>query len=253
MKSSALVVLSGGQDSTTCLFWAKREFAAVHAVTFDYAQRHKRELEAASIVARMAGVETHETVSLGPVLAGTSPLTNPAEAVGHYESPDALPGGLEATFVPGRNILFATLAGNRAYILNTTNIVMGLCEEDYGGYHDCRQNFVQVMQSALSIGLYGEYGRISIRTPLMKLTKKQTVQLAESLPGCMAALAFSHTCYDGCYPPNPHNHASILRAKGFAEAQTPDPLIQRGILEGVLPADYPTSGLVAGTKYALNK
>ncbi len=250
---SCIVVLSGGQDSTTCLFYAMQHFDEIHAVTFNYGQRHDIEIQAAVQVAKLANVASHEIIDMGPILQGTSPLVDHSRDVGNYEGAEALPGGLEDTFVPGRNILFLTIAANRAYVKNATAVITGVCEEDFGGYYDCRQDFITAMAEALSEGLYGGPVGLEIITPLMTLTKKQSVELAQSLDGCMDALAFSHTCYEGKYPPAPHNHASILRAKGFAEAGAADPLILRAKAENLLPADYPDSGLVEGTAYAMKE
>lgn len=242
--TTALVILSGGQDSTTCLYWAKQKFDVVHAVTFNYGQRHKIEIESAKKVGELAGVASHEFIDLGPILKGTSPLVNKENQVGHYDSVDALPGGIEPTFVPARNILFLTIAANRAACLGCTHLVTGVCQEDFGGYPDCRRDFIDAMEEALGEGIVGEPDAFNIQTPLMDLTKAQSVELAAELEGCMEALAYSHTCYDGQYPPNPYNHASLLRAKGFADAGLPDPLIMRAKAENLLPAEYPDSGLV---------
>lgn len=242
--AEALVILSGGQDSTTALFWAKQRFGGVHAVTYEYGQRHGIELEAAATVASIAGVKSHNFVKLGPVLVGSSPLVNAAAAVGHYESPEKLPGGIEPTFVPGRNLLFLTLAMNLAASLNIAHLVMGVCQIDYGGYPDCRREFIDAARLALSEALTGKPDSLEIHTPLISLSKKETVLLAKSLPGCWEALAYTHTCYDGKYPPHPSNHASLLRAKGFREAGEPDPLILRAKKEGLLPESYPDDGYV---------
>lgn len=236
--SKALIVLSGGQDSTTCLYWAKERFDELHAVTIDYGQKHRVEIEAAKTIAKMAEVASHEIVEIGPVLAGTSPLTNPDEELEQYAHHSVLPGGLEKTFVPMRNQLFLTIAANRAYCLGATDMVTGVCQEDFGGYPDCRQVFVNAIEDACNLGTFtgedGAPGPLLIRTPLMYLTKLQSVKLAQSLPGCMDALAYSHTSYDGAYPPIGHDHATLLRAKGFEEAGVPDPLILRAHREGLM-------------------
>ncbi|HEY9713339.1 MAG TPA: 7-cyano-7-deazaguanine synthase, partial [Chroococcales cyanobacterium] len=133
---TALVILSGGQDSTTCLYWAQSRYERVHALTFDYGQRHKNEIESAKTIARLAKVP-HEVIDMGAIFAGLSPLTNNSEPVAKYESAEKLPGGLEATFVPGRNILFLSVAANRAYVLELDELVIGVSQEDFGGYPDC--------------------------------------------------------------------------------------------------------------------
>lgn len=241
-KPVAIVVLSGGQDSTTCLFWARHLGFEVHAVTFDYNQRHAREIEAAVKVAKLAGVLSHEIITLGPVLKGTSPLVSDNE-LEQYADHKSLPGGLEKTFVPMRNQMFLTIAANRAYIHNAKALVTGVCEEDYGGYPDCRETFIQALTHACNLGTFtgqdGAPGPLTILTPLMHLTKKATVELALTLPGCYAALAWTHTSYDGAYPPVGHDHATLLRAKGFEEANVPDPLVLRAFTEGLM--DLPGS------------
>jgi 7-cyano-7-deazaguanine synthase len=230
MTAKALVVLSGGQDSTTCLFWAKSQGFDIHTVTFDYGQRHARELESAAIIAGLAGVHPYqfEEVELGPILKGTSPLVSSNE-LEQYKDHQSLPGGLEKTFVPMRNQLFLTVAANRAYCIGAYRLVTGVCQEDYGGYPDCRRRFIDSLETTCMEGTFTEEP-LRILTPLMYMTKAQSVQLALELPGCYAALAWSHTSYDGQYPPKGHDHATLLRAKGFEEAGVPDPLVLRAAL-----------------------
>lgn len=240
-KTKALVVLSGGQDSTTCLYWAINEGYDVHCITFDYGQKHKIEIQAMHKVADMAGVPivNREVVRLGNgILAGTSPLVNEDEALEQYADHQSLPGGLEKTFVPMRNQLFLTVAANRAYVLGCNVLITGVCQEDSGGYPDCRASFISSLQDTINYGTFtGEPGTLPplrILTPLMYMTKAQSVKLAMKLPGCMEALAFSHTSYDGAYPPVGHDHATLLRAKGFEEAGVPDPLVVRAWKEGLM-------------------
>ena len=235
----ALVILSGGQDSTTCLFWALRNFNEVYAVTYNYGQRHARELEAAEKVVWLAGgVEEHCIVEVGPILQGSSPLVSGNE-LEQYADMHSLPGGLEKTFVPGRNLLFLTLAANHAHARGIFNLVTGVCQEDFGGYPDCRQSFIDATQQALRLGFgYDDndpFSTVSIHTPLMNLTKAQSVLLASTLgPECWNALAWTHTAYDGAYPPIGKDHATLLRAKGFLEAGFPDPLVLRAVREGLM-------------------
>jgi 7-cyano-7-deazaguanine synthase len=229
-SNTALVVLSGGQDSTTCLAWAKKNYAHVHAVTFDYGQRHAIEIEAARTVARMLGADSHEIVTLpDTILASTSPLVKGGEDLERYESPeqmDAIIGDrVEKTFVPMRNALFAVIAANRAVALGAATIVLGVCEADNANYPDCRAIFVVAMREAINEALGGD--RIRIAAPLISMTKAQSIELATTLPGAMEALAYSHTCYDGQVPPCGTCHACVLRADGFAKAGVDDPLVVR--------------------------
>jgi 7-cyano-7-deazaguanine synthase len=223
VMKKALVVLSGGQDSTTCLFWAKSRFDSVFCLTFAYGQLHSNEIDSASKIAQLANVP-HEILDVGSIFAGASPLTNHDRGVQSYSSAEDLPGGLEDTFVPGRNILFLSLAANRAYVLNCDAVVIGVSQEDFGGYPDCRREFINHMQQAICAGLDRQ---IEILTPLMDMTKKQTVELAATLPGCLDALVESTTCYNGCFPPCSTCHACLLRERGFREAGIPDPLLRR--------------------------
>lgn len=236
----AVVVLSGGQDSTTCLFHAIQRGYEVHAITFNYGQRHSREVQAAAQVALLAGVKTHEIVRLpAHVLRGTSPLVSDAQ-LEQYTGHDALPGGLEKTFVPMRNQLFLTIAANRAYTHGTNVVITGVSQEDFGGYPDCTREFIDLFEAVSSRGTFtGDRETLpflSVQTPLIHLDKEATVRMALELEGCYAALAYSHTSYAGEYPPTSKDHASLLRAKGFEKAGVPDPLVLRAYLEGALTA-----------------
>ena len=235
MKTKAMVVLSGGQDSTTCLFWALLHYDEVHAVTFDYGQRHKIEIDAAIKIADMAGVSSHEVVSLPNCLVSTSPLTssNELEQYSSYEQMDAQIGDrVELTFVPMRNTLFLTVAMNRAIAKGCTTLVTGICQSDNANYPDCTNNFRRIFEQMVNASLGVESCRIE--APLIHHTKAQSVALAKTLLGCMEALAYSHTSYDGKYAPIDKNHANVLRAQGFLEANTPDPLVVRAWQEGLM-------------------
>lgn len=230
-RKKALIVLSGGQDSTTCAFYAKDLNHELHAVTFDYGQRHSIELEAAEKIGELVGAKSHEFIVLGKgVLRSTSPLVSSSK-LEQYEDCRHLPDKLEKTFVPMRNQMFLTIAANRAYALGCQSMFTGVCQEDFGGYPDCRQGFIDALEEACALGTFtGEDGapaRLRIMTPLMNLTKAQSVKLAIELPGCYSALAYSHTSYDGQFPPLGHDHATLLRARGFEDADVPDPLILR--------------------------
>lgn len=235
MRSKALVVLSGGQDSTTCLFWAKKNFPEVHAITFNYGQRHIIEIEAAHKVARMAGVASHEIIDLPNCLVSTSPLTS-STVLEQYSDPEQMAAVIgnrvEKTFVPMRNQLFLTVAMNRAVALGCYDLVTGICQEDNANYPDCREDFRHAFETTTNLALGMTAYRI--HAPLMHKSKKETVLMALELPGCWEALAYTHTSYDGKYPPTDMNHANVLRADGFAKAGVPDPLVMRAFWEGLM-------------------
>ena len=234
--SKALVILSGGQDSTTCLFWAKQKFDEVHAVTFYYGQRHVIELDAAEKVAEIAGVASHEFIEIPNVLKSTSPLVSDTklEKYESFEQMDKAVGQkVESTFVPMRNMLFFTIAMNRAIDLQCDTLVTGICATDNANYPDCTAQFLEAFNIAAmkSLGVQN----FQVVAPLLYNTKCESVELAYTMPDCWKALAYSHTSYDGKYPPTDNNHSNILRAQGFLEAGLPDPLVVRAVVEGVMP------------------
>lgn len=240
-----LIVLSGGQDSTTCLFWAKKYYKYLHAITFNYGQRHAIEIESARKVGRMAGVITHEVINVPDILESTSPLTsgNELERYTDAEQMDKVIGDRrEKTFVPMRNALFLTIAANRAEALGIQDIVTGVCQMDNANYDDCRETFLIATDNYINKALGHDHRGtppIRILAPLLHLTKAQTVDLAWSLEGCWEALAYTHTSYDGKYPPTDMNHANVLRADGFEKAGKPDPLVLRAVKEDLM--DLPTT------------
>lgn len=241
-NNKALVILSGGQDSTTCLFWAAQNFDEVHAITFDYGQRHRIELDAAATVARLAGVASHEIVALPNCLVSTSPLTSDAP-LEQYENAEQMAETIgdrvELTFVPMRNMLFFTVAMNRAVALGCDNLVTGICQEDNANYPDCTEHFRYAFETAANeaLGTLGLHNavRFALHAPLMTRSKAETVHLAWDLgERAVHALAYSHTSYDGTYPPVDMNHANVLRADGFEKAGLPDPLVVRAWHEGLM-------------------
>lgn len=239
----ALVVFSGGQDSTTCLSYAVNSYGAenVTAISFNYGQRHAIELECAQRIAAMAGVK-HHIVDVPPeMLQSSSPLTSDNELPKYadHESMVAEVGdSVEKTFVPMRNTLFLTIAANYAVANDIGHIYTGVCQEDNANYPDCTNDFIVALAKTfnLSLGLAGKFSneQLQIVTPLMFKSKAETVELARLLPGCWDLLAYSHTSYDGKYPPTDNNHANILRAKGFEDAGLPDPLVERAWREGLM-------------------
>jgi 7-cyano-7-deazaguanine synthase len=215
----ALLVFSGGQDSTTCLFWALEHYQTVETVSFDYGQRHLRELKAARKLAEKAQVPWRclSLKSLGDL--GSNALVDVSQELSEKRGADELP----STFVPGRNLLFLTLAASLAYQQNCRHLITGVCQTDYSGYPDCRQETMTLLEKTLQKGMDCD---LEIKTPLMFLSKAETVRLAEKL-GILELLADTHTCYDGKNPPCGCCDACRLRAKGFQEAGVVDPLLSR--------------------------
>ncbi|MFI3247297.1 MAG: 7-cyano-7-deazaguanine synthase QueC [Ferrimonas sp.] len=206
----AVVVFSGGQDSTTCLVQALQQFDEVHAITFDYGQRHHQEIHVAKTIAHQLNVSAHKVldVSLLNELA-ISALTRDHIPVAN----ELMENGLPNTFVPGRNILFLTLAGIYAYQIGASTVITGVCETDYSGYPDCRHQFVQSMQQALEQGMDRP---LTLSTPLMWLDKAETWALADKLGALDLIRDHTLTCYNnqigsGCG----HCPACDLRAQGL--------------------------------------
>jgi 7-cyano-7-deazaguanine synthase len=226
VHTDALVLFSGGQDSATCLAWALERHARVETIGFDYGQRHKVELDCRrTVLARIRRDFPHWAARLGEdhlldigVLGALSDtaLTQDAQITLQAD-------GLPNTFVPGRNLLFFTLAAALAYRRGCTVLVGGMCETDYSGYPDCRDNTLKAMQVALSLGLARP---LLIETPLMWIDKAQTWQMAQDLGGDALVRLIqddTHTCYLG---DRTHRHdwgfgcgacpACELRAAGYA-------------------------------------
>nr|WP_315431539.1 7-cyano-7-deazaguanine synthase QueC [uncultured Albidiferax sp.] len=225
MHSRALVLFSGGQDSTTCLALALSKYDHVETVAFDYGQRHHVELEARlQVLAHIKAQFPHWAGKMGEdhlldlsVLGQVSETSLTRDMAFKMEE-----SGLPNTFVPGRNLLFLTLAAALAYRRNLEVIVTGVCETDFSGYPDCRDDTMKAMQLALSLGMDKRY---LIETPLMWIDKAQTWQLAHQLGGQALVdliVEDTHTCYLG---DRVHRHAwgygcgqcpaCELRARGF--------------------------------------
>jgi len=224
----ALVLLSGGQDSTTCLAWALSIYNAVEAISFDYGQRHLVELEVAADIAEHFGVQ--HTVLRVPALAeiGAAALTNPdiavsADAAGTGNE-FAAAQGLPSTFVPARNAVLLSTAAAYALPNELQHLVIGICEADDAGYPDCRGVFAEVMESALRLAL--DYPRFLLAAPLLHLDKAHTFALADRLDALSTVLEMSHTCYEGEHETRHawgygcgRCPACLTRARGWAEFQ----------------------------------
>lgn len=188
-KQKAIVVLSGGQDSTTCLAWAKQQFDEVEAVTFDYNQRHKGEIDCAVKVAEDFGVR-HHILDLG-LLNQLAPNALTRDDIEVKAGED---GGLPSTFVDGRNHLFLSFVAVMAKQLGARHIVTGVCETDFSGYPDCRDVFIKSLNVTLNLAMDYQF---EIHTPLMWLNKAETWELADSL-GCFSYVRMhTTTCYNG--------------------------------------------------------
>ena len=225
-SDTALVLFSGGQDSTVCLAWALERFARVETVGFDYGQRHMIELDVRpQLRRRLAAINATWKARLGDdhlikldALAAVSD-----SALTRETAIEIADNGLPTTFVPGRNLIFFAFAGALAYRRGARHIVAGMCETDYSGYPDCRDDTVKAMQVALGLGLDK---RIVIHTPLMWVDKAGTFAMAEAIAGLPfldVVVEDTHSCYLG---DRTHWHdwgfgcgncpACQLRAQGFA-------------------------------------
>ncbi len=220
-QAKALVVLSGGQDSTTCLYWAIDRFgrANVSSITFDYGQKHRIELACAREVAAAAGIpNVCMPIDTFAALGGDALTDASIEVSDTADEETELP----VTFVAGRNLIFLTFAAAYAYRHDVQHIVTGVAQTDYSGYPDCREETMAALQRAITLGMDREF---TIHTPLMHRSKKETVELAVQL-GAIEAMALTHTCYNGRRPPCGECQACRLRARGFAEAGVRDPLLE---------------------------
>ena len=199
MANKALVLFSGGQDSTTCLAWALRRFDEVHTVGFDYGQRHAVELDCrGGILARLPGVADWRG-SLGwDRLVDLNFYSDLVDSALTAERPIGVAdSGLPTTFVPGRNLIFLTVAAALAYESGIQTLVGGMCETDYSGYPDCRDDAIKSLQVALNAGMAS---RFVIETPLMWLNKADTWALADRLGGEPLVDLIrrdTHSCYEG--------------------------------------------------------
>lgn len=251
----ALVLLSGGQDSTTCLYWAKRNFKKVKTCSFRYGQKHIQEILQARKISQDAGCGLPREFNLGDTLGCNSSLTD--HHIDHNVDHPMIPG-LPASFTPGRNMLFLTIAASYAFATDTRHIVTGVCQTDYSGYPDCRREFIDSMQKTLSHAVDPKYtGHLDIaardsdkhddiffqiHTPLMYIDKAQTWKMAKDLGNAYVTHATEDgtltyksvldvivedtmTDYNGDTTKNEwgmgvdNNPATNLRVKGFYKAK----------------------------------
>jgi len=232
-EKQAVVLLSGGLDSTTTLAIAQRAGFAVYALTFRYGQRHAHEIEAARRIAASAGVADHAIIEFDLHRFGGSALTDDI-AVPKGRSLDEMRGGIPVTYVPARNTIFLSFALAWAETLGASDIFIGVNALDYSGYPDCRPEYIAAYQElanlATKAGVEGTQ-RLTIHTPLIAMTKAEIIREG-------VALGIDHGQTVTCYDPAPDGtacgqcDACLLRLKGFAEAGLTDPAPYRvGISE----------------------
>lgn len=226
----AVVLLSGGLDSATTAAIARSEGYELHALSVDYGQRHRFELESAARVAVMLGIADHRTVAVGIGTLGGSALTDDI-AVPQGRSEDEMAGGIPITYVPARNTVFLSLALGYAEVIGAADLWIGVNAVDYSGYPDCRPEFIaafeQLANLATKAGVEstaaGDADRFQLHTPLINLTKAEIIRRGTDLG---VDYALTHTCYS----PNQAGvscgqcDACLLRLKGFSEAGLVDPI-----------------------------
>jgi 7-cyano-7-deazaguanine synthase len=224
-RPRAVLLLSGGLDSTTLLALARRDGFDVHALTFRYGQRHAHEIEAARRVAARAGVADHVVVDIDLRTFGGSALTSDLAVPKDRALPDIAREGVPITYVPARNTIFLSFALAWAEVLEVGDIFIGVNAVDYSGYPDCRPEYVRAFEAMANLATRAAVERkrpVRLRTPLIDLTKAEIVRLGLSL-GVDYALTTS------CYDPGPEGvacgrcDACLLRLRGFAEAGATDP------------------------------
>ena len=211
VKDAAVVLFSGGQDSTTCLFWAKKQFKTVYALSFVYGQKHVHEVELAKGIAERAGVEFHAMDVSFISQLGRNSLTDTSLMMDEEKPADSFPN----TFVPGRNLFFLSIAAVFARERGVRHIVTGVSQTDYSGYPDCRDSFIKSLNVTLNLAMDEQF---ILHTPLMWINKAQTWALADELGVLDVVRNETLTCYngvpaDGCG----HCPACKLRRQGLDE------------------------------------
>ncbi|HGM6859657.1 TPA: 7-cyano-7-deazaguanine synthase QueC [Serratia rubidaea] len=217
----AVVVFSGGQDSTTCLIQALQQYDEVHCVTFDYGQRHRAEIDIARELSQSLGAKAHKVLDVGLLNElAISSLTRDDIPVPTFSAEQ---DGLPSTFVPGRNILFLTLAAIYAYQVEAEAVITGVCETDFSGYPDCRDEFVKALNQAVVLGIARD---IRFETPLMWLNKAETWALADYYQQLDLVRQQTLTCYNGIKGDGCGECAAChLRANGLQQYQGNRPAV----------------------------
>lgn len=216
-----MVLLSGGLDSTTCLAVAtRRDGHEAHALSFDYGQRHRSEVEHARKVAGALGAASHRVVRIDLSEAISSALTDPGAEIPKDRSPEEIGADVPSTYVPARNTIFLAFAMGLAETIGAKAIYLGVNALDFSGYPDCRPEFVEAFAALARVAVPADPP--SIEAPLLRLDKAGIIRLGVSLG---VDYSITHSCYD----PSPDDRACgrcdacLLRARGFREAGVPDP------------------------------
>lgn len=219
-SKKAVVLLSGGLDSSTCAAIAKSKGFDVYAISFDYGQRHKFELEASNKVVDFLGIKQHKIIRSDLSSIGGSALTDNIEVPDYNEDSDEIP----VTYVPSRNIIFLSYAVSYAEVLDAGDIYIGVTAVDYSGYPDCRPDFIEAFNKAVNLGTKRgiEKGGFNIQTPLLNLSKAEIIKTG-------TALGLDYGITHSCYNPNSQGLACgkcdscVLRKRGFEKAGVKDP------------------------------
>ncbi len=213
----AVVLLSGGLDSTTCMAVAKSEGYELYPISFDYSQRHNIELNKAKEIAKYFGVKDHKIIKMQNV--GGSALTDASIDVPEYQETDTIP----VTYVPARNLLFLSYAVGYAEVIGAEAIFIGVSAVDYSGYPDCRPEFIEAFQRVVAVGTAaGATGKvIEVKTPIIRLSKAETIELGNRLG---APYHLTTSCYNGREKACGVCDSCTLRLKGFKDAGLVDPI-----------------------------
>lgn len=223
-KNKAIVLSSGGLDSTTAMAIARQEGYDVYSLSFRYGQRHARELEAAQRVAKAFGAKEHLVIDIDLAKIGGSALTDDID-VPKARTQQKMEREIPVTYVPARNTIFLSYALAWAEVLGVSDIFIGVNAIDYGGYPDCRPEYIEAFEQMANIAtkaVIEGHTQVRIRTPLINMTKAQIIQKGTELG---IDYSITHSCYD----PSPEGKACgqcdscLLRKKGFKEAGIPDP------------------------------
>lgn len=220
-KPRAVVLLSGGLDSTTAAAWAQAEGHDLYALSFDYGQRHKRELASARKVAKALGAREHRILKVPLGALGGSALTDKAIAV--PKAGKVIGNKIPSTYVPARNTVFLSLGLAYAEIVGAEAIVIGANALDYSGYPDCRPEYLAAFERMANLATKAgvEGARLRLLAPLVELSKADIVRLAAKLA---APLELTWSCYTGGRKPCGTCESCVLRRKGFEAAGVPDPV-----------------------------